>query len=154
MKNKIFILFFCFFYFNSYSVSYQLNNFITITSKYQFINLEKNIVFFIGNVLLTENKIKIFAEKIIIYYYYNNFTITILGNPVKFYQKKTSLKNNIQGHANKVYYDTNKKYLKFIGNVYINNFSKKIKSDYIIYFIKNKNIQIFSKNKNINKIIN
>ena len=112
---------------------------INITSDNQSLDLEKNIVTFSDNVVITQGSILINADKVTIIRPADNGggkeKIEALGNPVTFQQELDNGKP-INGRASKVNYDLGSEYLILTGNAQLKQLDSQIDAEIITYDVK------------------
>ncbi|WP_367680319.1 lipopolysaccharide transport periplasmic protein LptA [Candidatus Fukatsuia anoeciicola] len=129
---------------------------INIISDKQLLDIPNNISLFTKNVIITQNSIKIKADKVMAYCPngdINKMVIEGFANPVTFYQIQNNTKI-ISGHSQKIRYEFANQLLVLIDNAYIKQLDSNIKADRITYLIDKQKIEAFSnKDKHVTTIL-
>lgn len=134
---------------------------INITSDNQSLDLEKNIVTFSDNVVITQGTMKIKANKVTIHRpseqqkntTKQSQTVEATGNPVTFSQQLDNGKP-IDGKAQKVHYDLDKGFLTLTGNAELKQLDSFIKSEIITYDVKKQKLEAKGKKSRVTTILN
>ncbi|MGR3807528.1 lipopolysaccharide transport periplasmic protein LptA [Pasteurella testudinis] len=111
---------------------------INITSDNQSLDLEKNIVTFSDNVVITQGSILINARQVTITRPADSSgkeKIEALGSPVTFQQQLDNGKP-INGRASKVNYDLGSQYLVLTGNAQLKQLDSQIDAEVITYDVQ------------------
>lgn len=111
---------------------------INIVSDNQSLDLERNIVTFTDNVVITQGSIVIKAQKVVITRPQDSSqqeTIDATGNPVTFHQLMDNGKP-VDGKARKVHYDLAKEFLTLTDNAQLKQLDSQIEGDVITYDVK------------------
>jgi len=151
--NALFISLFSVLFLSSY-LSYTLasmnNNkqLINIISDKQSLDIPNNISLFTNNVIITQDSIKIKADKVRVYYPNgdkNKMVIEGYANPVTFYQMQD---NNeiVSGHSQKIRYEFANQLLVLMDNAYIKQLDSDITADHITYLVDKQQIEASSNN--------
>ncbi|AWX14924.1 lipopolysaccharide transport periplasmic protein LptA [Mergibacter septicus] len=119
---------------------------INVVSNKQTLDLEKNLVTFTDQVVITQGSMKINADKVIIIRSNkkdnnkNTDLIEAFGKPVTFQQQLDNGKL-VQGKADKVHYDVAKEFLQLSGNASLQQQDSKISGNLITYDVKKQQLK-------------
>ena len=130
--------------FSALALKNDTNQPINIISDNQSLDMEKSIVTFTNNVVITQGSILIKAEKVIITRppegSNKKETVEAFGNPVSFHQTLDNGKP-VNGQANRVHYDLSNEFLTLIGNAELKQLDSKINSQHISYDVKKQQLK-------------
>ncbi|QEQ60739.1 lipopolysaccharide transport periplasmic protein LptA [Haemophilus influenzae biotype aegyptius] len=121
-----------------------VNQPINIVSDNQSLDMEKSIVTFTDNVVITQGSIIIKANKVVITRPAEKSgkkeTVEAFGTPVTFHQK---LDNGtpVDGKANKVHYDLGSEFLTLTNNAELKQLDSKINGSVITYDVKKQQLK-------------
>ncbi|HBO38227.1 MAG TPA: lipopolysaccharide transport periplasmic protein LptA [Pasteurellaceae bacterium] len=123
---------------------------INIVSDNQSLDMEKSVVTFIDNVVITQGSILMKANKVVITRPPENSgrreTIDAFGTPVTFHQMLDNGKP-VDGKANKVHYDLGTEFLTLTGNAELKQIDSKINGDVITYDVKKQQLKATASGK-------
>ncbi|MDE3946055.1 lipopolysaccharide transport periplasmic protein LptA [Glaesserella parasuis] len=120
---------------------------IKIDSGSQSLDMERNIVTFSDNVVVTQGSIKLNAEKVtIIRRDTQKELIEAFGTPVVFQQTLHNEKI-VTGTANSVHYDLDSEFLILRGNAELKQLDSAIKAEKITYDVKKQNLKATSNDR-------
>ena len=129
---------------------------IHIESDQQSLDMQGNIVSFTGNVVVTQETIKINADKVVVTRpggQQGREIIDGYGNPATFYQMQDNGKP-VKGHASKMHYELQNDFVVLTGNAYLEQLDSNIKGDKITYLVKEQKMQAFSdKGKRVTTVL-
>lgn len=130
--------------FSALALKNDSNQPINVISDNQSLDMEKSIVTFTNNVVITQGSILIKADKVIITRppekSNKKETVEAFGNPVSFQQTLDNGKP-VNGHANRVHYDLGDEFLTLIGNAELKQLDSKINSQQISYDVKKQQLK-------------
>ncbi|WP_392561394.1 lipopolysaccharide transport periplasmic protein LptA [Orbus sturtevantii] len=129
---------------------------IAIDADNQQINLQKNTITFTGNVVITQDDLKIKANTVIItdMQSKDNQIITAYGTPVYFEQTyQNDDKQTITGHANQLIYQVKQNSVTLLDKAELLQQDNRITSDKIVYDVEQQKIEAQPGNGNRVKTI-
>lgn len=148
-KIILFIVnFICIFSINTVCASNQI---MKVYSNNQSIDILTNTISFEKNVILKYNQITVHADNVMITHNHDTHQISMItafGNPIIINDIVLSDNVVISAQSLMLYYDVINNIMKLSEDVQITQSGNSIKSDEIIFFIKQKKIQAFSKESN------
>lgn len=115
-----------------------IDQLIYIEFDQQLLDMQGNVVIFIGNVVVIQGMIKINVDKVVVICLGNEKGKEVIegfGNLVIFYQMQDNGKL-VKGWVLKMCYELQNDYVVLMGNVYLEQFDSNIKGDKIIYLVK------------------
>lgn len=119
---------------------------INVHSAQQDVDIQKNIVIFTGNVVVTQGSIKINADKVVITRPDGNQGKEVIegyGNPATFYQMQDNGKP-IRGNSLKMRYQVAEQQLILTGNAYVEQQNSHINANQITYLVQQQKMQATS----------
>ncbi|MDH2924104.1 lipopolysaccharide export system protein LptA [Nicoletella semolina] len=120
---------------------------INVHSGSQSLDIEKNIVTFSDNVLITQGSIKINAAKVVIIRQEGKKEkIEAMGSPVIFEQTLDDGKR-VEGRANQISYDLGAEFLTLTGRAELKQLDSFIQAEKITYSVKKQQLNATSSNK-------
>lgn len=127
---------------------------IQIDSGSQSLDMERNIVTFTDNVVITQGSIKVNAAQVIITRIEGKKeTIDATGSPVTFQQTLDNGKV-VNGKGNSINYDLGSEFLTLIGNAELKQEDSTIKAEKITYDVKKQQLKASSsKNSRVKTIL-
>lgn len=129
---------------SAFALKGDVNQPINIVSDNQSLDMEKSVVTFTDNVVITQGSIVIKANKVVITRPAEKSgkkeTVEAFGTPVTFHQQ---LDNGtpIDGKANKVHYDLGNEFLKLTNNAELKQLDSKINGSVITYDVKKQQLK-------------
>ncbi|URJ26902.1 lipopolysaccharide transport periplasmic protein LptA [Candidatus Blochmanniella camponoti] len=135
---------------HSHTLAHKKSQILQVYSEYQSINMLTNTIIFTDRVILKYKNIDLYADKILISHTEDTHHLSMIeahGNPVTLNQIQ-KMGNMIFAQSSIIHYNTSDDTITLIGNVYIKQAGNSIKSDKIIYSIKNKQIKAISNQGN------
>ncbi|OBX79386.1 lipopolysaccharide transport periplasmic protein LptA [Haemophilus aegyptius] len=129
---------------SAFALKGDVNQPINIVSDNQSLDMEKSIVTFTDNVVITQGSIIIKANKVVITRPAEKSgkkeTVEAFGTPVTFHQK---LDNGtpVDGKANKVHYDLGSEFLTLTNNAELKQLDSKINGSVITYDVKKQQLK-------------
>lgn len=130
--------------FSALALKNDSNQPINVISDNQSLDMEKSIVTFTNNVVITQGSILIKADKVIITRppekSNKKETVEAFGNPVSFHQTLDNGKP-VNGRANKVHYDLGNEFLTLIGDAELKQLDSKINGQQISYDVKKQQLK-------------
>ncbi|AAU38322.1 MULTISPECIES: lipopolysaccharide transport periplasmic protein LptA [Basfia] len=132
---------------SAFALKDDTNQPINIVSDNQSLDMEKSIVTFTDNVVITQGSILIKANKVIITRppegSKQKETVEAFGNPVTFHQMLDDGKP-ADGKANRVHYDLGKEFLTLTGNAQLKQLDSTIDGDVITYDVNKQQLKASS----------
>lgn len=129
---------------SAFALKDDTNQPINIVSDNQALDMEKSVVTFTDNVVITQGSILIKANKVVITRPPENSgkkeTVEAFGNPVTFHQLMDDGKP-ADGKANRVFYDLGTEFLTLTGNAQLQQLDSKINGDVITYDVKKQQLK-------------
>ncbi len=129
---------------SAFALKDDVNQPINIVSDNQSLDMEKSVVTFTDNVVITQGSIIIKANKVVITRPAEKSgkkeTVEAFGTPVTFHQQ---LDNGtpVDGKANKVHYDLGSEFLTLTNNAELKQLDSKINSNVITYDVKKQQLK-------------
>ncbi|KMZ26461.1 ABC transporter substrate-binding protein [Haemophilus influenzae] len=129
---------------SAFALKDDVNQPINIVSDNQSLDMEKSVVTFTDNVVITQGSIIIKANKVVITRPAEKSgkkeTVEAFGTPVTFHQQ---LDNGtpIDGKANKVHYDLGSEFLTLTNNAELKQLDSKINGSVITYDVKKQQLK-------------
>ncbi|CBY81256.1 lipopolysaccharide transport periplasmic protein LptA [Haemophilus influenzae biotype aegyptius] len=129
---------------SAFALKGDVNQPINIVSDNQSLDMEKSVVTFTDNVVITQGSIIIKANKVVITRPAEKSgkkeTVEAFGTPVTFHQK---LDNGtpVDGKANKVHYDLGSEFLTLTNNAELKQLDSKINGSVITYDVKKQQLK-------------
>ena len=129
---------------SAFALKDDVNQPINIVSDNQSLDMEKSVVTFTDNVVITQGSIVIKANKVVITRPAEKSgkkeTVEAFGTPVTFHQQ---LDNGppIDGKANKVHYDLGNEFLTLTNNAELKQLDSKINGSVITYDVKKQQLK-------------
>ena len=129
---------------SAFALKDDVNQPINIVSDNQSLDMEKSVVTFTDNVVITQGSIVIKANKVVITRPAEKSgkkeTVEAFGTPVTFHQQ---LDNGtpIDGKANKVHYDLGSEFLTLTNNAELKQLDSKINGSVITYDVKKQQLK-------------
>ena len=121
-----------------------VNQPINIVSDNQSLDMEKSVVTFTDNVVITQGSIVIKANKVVITRPAEKSgkkeTVEAFGTPVTFHQQLDNGKP-VDGKANKVHYDLGNEFLTLTNNAELKQLDSKINGSVITYDVKKQQLK-------------
>ncbi|BCB16631.1 lipopolysaccharide export system protein LptA [Haemophilus influenzae] len=129
---------------SAFALKDDVNQPINIVSDNQSLDMEKSVVTFTDNVVITQGSIVIKANKVIITRPAEKSgkkeTVEAFGTPVTFHQQLDNGKP-VDGKANKVHYDLGKEFLTLTNNAELKQLDSKINGSVITYDVKKQQLK-------------
>lgn len=129
---------------SAFALKDDVNQPINIVSDNQSLDMEKSVVTFTDNVVVTQGSIVIKANKVIITRPAEKSgkkeTVEAFGTPVTFHQQLDNGKP-VDGKANKVHYDLGKEFLTLTNNAELKQLDSKINGSVITYDVKKQQLK-------------
>ena len=129
---------------SAFALKDDTNQPINIVSDNQALDMEKSVVTFTDNVVITQGSILIKASKVVITRPPENSgkkeTVDAFGSPVTFHQLLDDGKP-VDGKANKVHYDLGTEFLTLTGNAELKQLDSKINGELITYHVKKQQLR-------------
>ena len=129
---------------SAFALKGDVNQPINIVSDNQSLDMEKSVVTFTDNVVITQGSIVIKANKVVITRPAEKSgkkeTVEAFGTPVTFHQQ---LDNGtpVDGKANKVHYDLGSEFLTLTNNAELKQLDSKINGSVITYDVKKQQLK-------------
>ena len=129
---------------SAFALKDDVNQPINIVSDNQSLDMEKSVVTFTDNVVITQGSIIIKANKVVITRPAEKSgkkeTVEAFGTPVTFHQQ---LDNGtpVDGKANKVHYDLSTEFLTLTNNAELKQLNSKINGSVITYDVKKQQLK-------------
>lgn len=129
---------------SAFALKDDVNQTINIVSDNQSLDMEKSVVTFTDNVVITQGSIIIKANKVVITRPAEKSgkkeTVEAFGTPVTFHQQ---LDNGtpVDGKANKVHYDLGSEFLTLTNNAELKQLDSKINGSVITYDVKKQQLK-------------
>ena len=123
---------------SAFALKDDTNQPINIVSDNQALDMEKSVVTFTDNVVITQGSILIKASKVVITR--PPETVDAFGSPVTFHQLLDDGKP-VDGKANKVHYDLGTEFLTLTGNAELKQLDSKINGELITYDVKKQQLK-------------
>ena len=129
---------------SAFALKDDVNQPINIVSDNQSLDMEKSVVTFTDNVVITQGSIIIKANKVVITRPTEKSgkkeTVEAFGTPVTFHQQ---LDNGtpVDGEANKVHYDLGNEFLTLTNNAELKQLDSKINGSVITYDVKKQQLK-------------
>ncbi|BBF05248.1 lipopolysaccharide export system protein LptA [Haemophilus influenzae] len=129
---------------SAFALKDDVNQPINIVSDNQSLDMEKSVVTFTDNVVITQGSIIIKANKVVITRPAEKSgkkeTVEAFGTPVTFHQQ---LDNGtpVDGKANKVHYDLGNEFLTLTNNAELKQLDSKINGSVITYDVKKQQLK-------------
>ncbi|BBE86841.1 lipopolysaccharide export system protein LptA [Haemophilus influenzae] len=129
---------------SAFALKDDVNQPINIVSDNQSLDMEKSVVTFTDNVVITQGSIIIKANKVVITRPTEKSgkkeTVEAFGTPVTFHQQ---LDNGtpVDGKANKVHYDLGNEFLTLTNNAELKQLDSKINGSVITYDVKKQQLK-------------
>lgn len=129
---------------SAFALKDDVNQPINIVSDNQSLDMEKSVVTFTDNVVITQGSIIIKANKVVITRPAEKSgkkeTVEAFGTPVTFHQQ---LDNGtpVDGKANKVHYDLGSEFLTLTNNAELKQLNSKINGSVITYDVKKQQLK-------------
>ncbi|WP_434312526.1 lipopolysaccharide transport periplasmic protein LptA [Haemophilus influenzae] len=129
---------------SAFALKDDVNQPINIVSDNQSLDMEKSVVTFTDNVVITQGSIIIKANKVVITRPAEKSgkkeTVEAFGTPVTFHQQ---LDNGtpVDGKANKVHYDLGSEFLTLTNNAELKQLDSKINGNVITYDVKKQQLK-------------
>lgn len=129
---------------SAFALKDDVNQPINIVSDNQSLDMEKSVVTFTDNVVITQGSIIIKANKVVITRPAEKSgkkeTVEAFGTPVTFHQQ---LDNGtpVDGKANKVHYDLGSEFLTLTNNAELKQLDSKINGSVITYDVKKQQLK-------------
>lgn len=129
---------------SAFALKGDVNQPINIVSDNQSLDMEKSVVTFTDNVVITQGSIIIKANKVVITRPAEKSgkkeTVEAFGTPVTFHQQ---LDNGtpVDGKANKVHYDLGSEFLTLTNNAELKQLDSKINGSVITYDVKKQQLK-------------
>lgn len=129
---------------------------IHIESDQQSLDMQGNVVTFIGHVIVTQGTIKINADKVVVTRpggEKGKEVIDAYGDPATFYQMQDNGKP-VKGRGAKMHYELQNDFVVLTGNAYLEQLDSNIKGDKITYMVKDQKMQAYSeKGKRVTTVL-
>lgn len=144
INSKILLLALMMTSFSALALKDDNNQPINIVSDNQSLDMERNVVTFTDNVVITQGSILIQASKVVITRPQEGSdkkdTVDAFGSPVTFHQMLDDGKP-VDGKANKVHYDLGTEFLTLTGNAELKQLDSKITGEKITYDVKKQQLK-------------
>ena len=129
---------------SAFALKDDVNQPINIVSDNQSLDMEKSVVTFTDNVVITQGSIVIKANKVVITPLAEKSgkkeTLEAFGTPVTFHQQLDNGKP-VDGKANKVHYDLGNEFLTLTNNAELKQLDSKINGSVITYDVKKQQLK-------------
>ena len=129
---------------SAFALKDDVNQPINIVSDNQSLDMEKSVVTFTDNVVITQGSIIIKANKVVITRPTEKSgkkeTVEAFGTPVTFHQQLDNGKP-VDGKANKVHYDLGNEFLTLTNNAELKQLDSKINGSVITYDVKKQQLK-------------
>ncbi|EDJ91953.1 hypothetical protein CGSHi22421_09358 [Haemophilus influenzae R3021] len=129
---------------SAFALKGDVNQPINIVSDNQSLDMEKSVVTFTDNVVITQGSIVIKANKVVITRPAEKSgkkeTVEAFGTPVTFHQQLDNGKP-VDGKANKVHYDLGSEFLTLTNNAELKQLDSKINGSVITYDVKKQQLK-------------
>ncbi|EGT77321.1 lipopolysaccharide transport periplasmic protein LptA [Haemophilus haemolyticus] len=129
---------------SAFALKDDVNQPINIVSDNQSLDMEKSVVTFTDNVVITQGSIIIKANKVVITRPAEKSgkkeTVEAFGTPVTFHQQLDNGKP-VDGKANKVHYDLGTEFLTLTNNAELKQLDSKINGQLITYDVKKQQLK-------------
>lgn len=118
--------------------------------------MQGNVVTFTSNVIVTQNTIKINANKVVVTRPSSKQSKKVINSyskPATFYQMQNNSKP-VKSHASQMHYKLAKNFVVLTSNAYLQQVNSNIKSNKITYLVKKQKMQAFSnKSKRVTTVL-